>query len=218
MSTGDDAGKGAGPAGSSAQGAEHGNPDGAAGDPSPAGAGGDPPEDGILGPDEGAEDGEDPRRAAHEMLGQAHAVLSIAADEDVLPLWCPVELRPSVRATQADLALAIGRLHAEIAGGGHDRTLRGNGIGGVPGKPKRISLRYVVKRLKGVVAGTGQRLRADRGLVVRPWLRAAAGTAKSVIGSIVEGTAYGHLLTEAFDLILNGLDTCDAIDATAPTG
>jgi hypothetical protein len=180
-----------------------------------ANADGDPPDDFVLGPDDGAEDGEDPRRVAHELLGQAHAVLSIAAVEDVLRLWCPADLRESVRATQSDLALVIGRLHAYIASGDHDPALRDSGIGDVPGKPKRLSLRYIVKRLRQAVTNTGKELGANRSVTIRPWLRVAAGTAKSVVGSIVEGTAYGHLLTEAFDLILNGLDTSDAIAQSA---
>jgi hypothetical protein len=177
--------------------------------------GGEPPDDiNTLGLDAGAEDSEDPRRVAHELLGQAHAVLAIAADERVLKVWCPAELRDTVRATHADLAQAIGRAHAEVAGGEHDSRLRVNGIGGAHGKAKRWSFRAGLRRLKGLVDSTGEWLGTDRQTQVGKWLRFTAGTAKSIVQSILEGTTVGHALVEGFDLIQNGLDLSDAIVAS----
>jgi hypothetical protein len=189
--------------------------------PADSGAGfgddaGEPPDVNTLGPDAGAEDGEDPRRVAHELLGQAHAVLAIAADERVLRVWCPAELRDAVRAAHADLAQVIGRAHAEVAGGEHDERLRGNGIGGVHGKAKRWSFRAGLRRLKQTVDTAGEWLQADRQTQARAWLRFTSGTAKSIVQSILEGTTVGHALVEGFDLIQNGLDLSDAIATSAP--
>jgi hypothetical protein len=176
---------------------------------------GEPPDINTLGLDAGAEDSEDPRRVAHELLGQAHAVLAIAADERVLKVWCPAELRDAVRAAHADLAEAIGRAHAEVAGGEHDERLRGNGIGGVHGKVKRWSFRAGLRRLKQAVDTAGDWLQKDRQTQVRALLRFTAGTAKSVVQSVLEGTTVGHALVEGFELIQNGLDLSDAIVASA---
>ena len=99
-----------------------------------------PPNEAPPGPDD---DPEDPRRVAHELVALAHAVLAIAGREEVLAVWCPEHVRQSVRDSAADVAQAVGRLHAEIATGRHDAGLLAAGIGGPVGRPKRKMFRRV---------------------------------------------------------------------------
>ncbi|GAA1032448.1 hypothetical protein GCM10009557_30990 [Virgisporangium ochraceum] len=58
---------------------------------------------GPAGADEGNDqgDGDDPRRVAHEILGQSHAVLVVATSRDTVGEWCPRELQGAVRGTAA---------------------------------------------------------------------------------------------------------------------
>ena len=70
--------------------------------------------DGSEGPPPGGQspsstdDGDDPRRVAHELLAQAHAVLTIAVRDDVLREWCPPGLELVVAQTAAKVAVAVG--------------------------------------------------------------------------------------------------------------
>jgi hypothetical protein len=170
------------------------------------------------------DDPEDPRRVAHELVALAHAVLAIAGREDVLPAWCPEELRPAVRDTEASLATAIGALHAEIAGGEYDDALREAGIGGPLGRPKRKGFRRAVEGLRRLVGGVGRRmqdagaaLRGERPTAVRAWLKSAAGWGKLAVDSISSEIPGGQVLKEACEVILVGIDTLDATATLPPT-
>jgi hypothetical protein len=170
------------------------------------------------------DDPEDPRRVAHELVALAHAVLAIAGREDLLPDWCPEELRPAVRETEASLATAIGALHAEIASGEHDDALREAGIGGPLGRPKRKGFRRAVEGLRRLVGGVGRRvqdagaaLRGERPIAVRAWLKSAAGWGKLAVDSITSEIPGGQVLKEALEVILVGVDTLDAAATLPPT-
>lgn len=179
----------------------------------------DPPPDTLL---REVDDAEDPRRVAHELVGLAHAVLAIAGREDVLPHWCPEELRLSVRDSGAGLAAAIGELHAEIASGEYDVGLRAAGIGDTVGKPKRRGFRQAVEGLRRVTGRIGQGirqvgadLRADRPKAIRAWLKNAAGWGKLVIDSVASEVPGGHVVKEGLDLIRTVIEGADAV-ATLP--
>lgn len=186
----------------------------------------EPPDGGPRRPDTPGsdDDPEDPRRVAHELVGLAHAVLSIAGREDVLPHWCPDDLQPSVRESAAEVALAIGRMHAAIATGEHDTDLRAAaGIGGPVGRPKRKWFRRTVERLTRVVRAAGpaaerasEALRGQRAVAIRSWLKAGAGWGKLVIDSVASEIPGGDLIKEALETIVVGVDTMEAEAATNP--
>jgi hypothetical protein len=152
------------------------------------------------------DDEDDPRRVAHELLGQAHAVLTIAVRKEVLPTWCPPELRPSVEETTAKIATAVGEGQAAIASGRHDEALIDAGIGGVLARPKRKGLRYALERLIGEL---GHR-RKDQS---RKWLRSAAGWAKLAVTSIAKSVPGIEVVAEGLDVILSAIDTSEAVEA-----
>lgn len=110
----------------------------------------DDPPPGEPSPDSD-EDPEEPRRVAHELVAQAHAVLAIAGREDILPHWCPEDVQQSVRDSAAEIAQAVGRLHSAIASGEYDDKLRAAGIGGPVGKPKRKMFRRAVESLSRLI-------------------------------------------------------------------
>jgi hypothetical protein len=157
----------------------------------------------------GADDVDDPRRVAHELLGQAHAVLTIAARDEVLRQWCREELRPSVVDTAAKIAMAVGAAHAEIASGQHDQALIDAGIGGVLARPKRKGLRGALERLVEV-------LRLQRTDQIRAWLKSGAGWAKLAVTSIAKSVPGVEVVAEALDVILAGIDTSEAMESIAP--
>lgn len=66
---------------------------------------------------------ESARVAAHEVLGQAHALLGFALEENVLVLWCPEETLEDMRATRFPLWEAIAHCQMEVASGRHDNGL-----------------------------------------------------------------------------------------------
>ena len=154
------------------------------------------------------DDGDDPRRVAHEVLGQAHAVLVIALDDANLPHWCPPELIPDQRATRAALWDAVGKAQVLVSSGRHDVGIAGAGLGGPVSRPKRKLLRRALERLSEAVAG-------GNGVRVRRWLRVAAGAAATVTGSLAEELPGGHLLSEALEGLLSGVETVEATAAEA---
>jgi hypothetical protein len=170
------------------------------------------------------DDPEDPRRVAHELVAQAHAVLALAGRDDVLPDWCPEDLQPAVRESAAELAQAVGRLHAEIASGEYDARLREAGIGGLAGKPKRKWFRRALERLSRLVGAAdqaaqraAQALRGQQATVVRAWLKSAAGWGKLALDSISSEVPGGHIIKEALELVIVGVDTLEAEAITNPT-
>jgi hypothetical protein len=82
------------------------------------------------------EDADDSRRVAHELVGQAHAVLVLAYRDDVLALWCLPEVMEAAKNAAPELWLAIGEMQAAIAGGTHDEGIAAAGIGGRVSRPK----------------------------------------------------------------------------------
>jgi hypothetical protein len=165
------------------------------------------------------DDGEDPRRVAHELVALAHAVLTLAGRADVLAEWCPENLRDSVREAGAALAVAVGEVHVEIASGRHDDGLRGAGIGGLVGRPKRKGFRHAVEALLRVVGvraraaqDAGPTLRMERQTAVRAWLKSAANWGKLALGSISAEIPGGHVLAEALDATLAAIDTSEALE------
>ena len=64
---------------------------------------------------EQADDGDDPRRVAHELLGQAHAVLVLATRDDVLQYWCPEDLRRSFQDARGPLWIVVGISKSTLA-------------------------------------------------------------------------------------------------------
>jgi hypothetical protein len=153
------------------------------------------------------EDVEDPRRVAHELLGQAHAVLTVAVRPDVMDAWCPPELRESVLATTAQVGGAIGQAHVTVGSGDHDVRLREAGIGDAAGRPKRLGLRQALRNL--VRAVTGRRQDA-----VLRWLKISAGWGKNALSSLATAIPGAELAAEALDLVITGIDTREALDAT----
>ena len=154
---------------------------------------------------EGAADGDDPRRTAHEILGQAHALLGYAFDERVMSNWCPQELREDMRATREPLWDAIAQCHIEVASGEHDRGLRTVGLGGPLSRPKRRLLRTVLERLSNAV-------KHGRVVGVRKWLRAGAGVAATAVGSLAKEIPGGEVIVEAISGITSALDAVDALE------
>lgn len=168
-----------------------------------AGSGGAPPP--ASPPSPAPEDGDDPRRVAHEIVGQAHAVLVIAHRDDVLEHWCPADLRVAVLDARTPLWVAIGDLQAAIAGGTYDTRLIEAGIGGALSRPKRKGLRAAVEYLWKAV-------RSSRGQSVRKWLKSAAGFARTAVGSIAREIPGGEVIAEALDAVMSGLDTVEALE------
>ncbi|MGR6320722.1 hypothetical protein Q2K19_22185 [Micromonospora soli] len=93
------------------------------------------------------EQADDPRRVAHELVGQAHAVLVLAYRDAAIELWCVPELRESAVAATPYLWIAIGEMQAAIAEGGLDEGLLAGGIGGKVSRTKRGALRLALERL-----------------------------------------------------------------------
>lgn len=158
---------------------------------------------------EPVDDGDDPRRVAHELLSQAHAVLVITMREDVLVYWCPENLRESFRDTRIPLSLKVGEIQVEIGSGRQDADLLVNGIGGAVSRHKRKGLRASLERLIGV-------LRTNDGDGIRAWIRSAAGLARTAIGSLAREIPGGEFIAEALDGVLSGLDTWEAQTRTNP--
>lgn len=158
---------------------------------------------------------------AHELVGQAHAVLTIARREDVLPAWCPDELRQAVRNSAPEVDHATGRLHAAIATGQHDTNLRAAGIGGPAGRPKRKGFRRALEGLSRIVGAADQMgqnaaeaLHGRPAKVTRAWLKSAAGWGKLAIDSIASEIPGGQLIKEALEVITVGVDTLEAEEIT----
>jgi hypothetical protein len=174
-----------------------------------AGAGGDGGEHPEAA-DQQADDGDDPRRVAHELLGQAHAVLVIATRDGVIEYWCPEDLRGSFLDARDPLWIAIGNAEVEIGSGEHDAGLLQAGIGGRVSRHKRRGLRKALERLTGVVTTGNARL-------IRAWLKSAAGLARTAVGSMVREIPGGEIIAEALDGILAGIDTTEALEITQST-
>lgn len=169
-------------------------------------AGGQPPGEG-----EREDDSDDPRRVAHELLGQAHAVLVVATRDDVLRYWCPEDLQQSVKDGRIRLWVAVGDAQAGVGSGVHDQALLDNGIGGLVSRVKRRGLRAALERLMGA-------LTTQDGNRIQAWIRSAAGLARTAVGSLVREIPGGEIIGEALDGIVSGLDTLDAYkaDESAP--
>jgi hypothetical protein len=162
-----------------------------------------PPND-LSGADDLPDDGDDPRRVAHELLGQSHAVFLLALRSDVIPLWCPDELRAAVEQTSAAIVAAAGAAHVAVASGDYDDKLVDTGLGGPASRPKRLGLRLALQRLIGVLDGNAT---ADR----LPWLRSASGWAKSALESFPKLIPGAEKVKEALEVVLSGIDTIEAI-------
>jgi hypothetical protein len=155
--------------------------------------------------DDAVDEAEDPRRVAHELLGQSEAVLHLAARHDVIGHWCTDDLQPAVLSSHAELAKVFGAAHAEIGSGAFDAELLESGIGGTLGLPKRRGLRVSLERLY-------RSTRRNRGVEVRKWLRASVGWASSALGSM--GLIPGaDVIRESLEGVVAGLDTFEAARA-----
>ena|SRR5215469_2713840 len=175
------------------------------------GEGGESPPGGgqYPGGSELEDDNDDPRRVAHELLGQAHAVLVIATKDEVLHYWCPPDLHQSFRDARIPLWVTVGDAQVGIGGGSHDEALRANGIGGPLSRHKRKGLRAALQRLVAALpTGDGDGIRA--------WMRSAAGLARTAVGSLVREIPGGEIIGEALDGITAGLDTLDAHATSKP--
>jgi hypothetical protein len=152
------------------------------------------------------DDSEDPRRVAHEIVAQAHAVLFLATTNENLEHWCPQDLIDSVQESRGELWIALGELQAAIASGAYDEELRDRGIGGNLGAPKRKGLRLAVQRLQGA-------LRRKLTPGIRRWLKNSAGWAKSALGSMsfIPGA---DVVGEGLDVVVSALDTLETSQAT----
>ena len=155
------------------------------------------------------DENDDPRRVAHELLGQAHAVLVIATRDEVLQYWCPQDLHQSFRDARIPLWVTVGDAQVEIGSGQHDEALLASGIGGPVSRHKRRGLRASLERLIRVVA-------TRNGDGIRAWMRSAAGLARSAVGSLIREIPGGEIISEALDGILSGLDTLDALATKEP--
>ena len=159
---------------------------------------------------ERADDGDDPRRVAHELLGQAHAVLVIATRDEVLQYWCPEHLRGSFQDARGPLWIAVGDVQAEIGGGLHDARLQESGIGGPVSRHKRKGLREALKQLVEALSTRNAKL-------IRAWLKPAAGLARTAVGSMIREIPGGEVIAEALDGVQFGVDTIEALETERPT-
>jgi hypothetical protein len=149
-------------------------------------------------------DADDPRRVAHELVGQAHAVLVLAHRDAAIEVWCVPALRESVAAAAPDLWIAVGEMQAAIAEGWTDGDLLSAGIGGRVSRAKRGALRLATERL-------ARALGRGRAVAIRKWLKSAAGLARTAVGSMVREVPGGEIIAEALDGVLAGLDTVEAM-------
>lgn len=153
-------------------------------------------------PADGESDETDPRRTAHEVLGQTHALLHDALGE-VIPYWCPAELQSDLRATRGALAQAIGAAHAQVATGQHDQGLTELGLGGSLSRPKRNTLRLALERFTTAV-------RTMNVLAIRSWLKVGAGAAETVVGSLAKEIPGGEVISEAAGGIVAAIEAHEA--------
>jgi hypothetical protein len=128
-------------------------------------------------------DADDPRRTAHELVAQAQALLHIASQDPLLPLWWPRGV-PDVGQTFPELALKAGLAHAEIASGLHDNDLVAR-VGNPLGRPKRHLLRRLLVQIQDLVR------REAFGDAAR-WIKTAGGVASSALGSMSSSQASGQ--------------------------
>jgi hypothetical protein len=169
-----------------------------------AALGGRKPPNDPEGTDYVADDADDPRRVAHELLGQSHAVFLLALRPDVLGLWCPGELQSAVLGTKAEIVEATGLAQIAVASGDHDRDLMAAGLGGPASRPKRLGLRLALQRLINALKSDAT---ADR----LPWLRTATGWAKNALESFPKMLPHAEKIKEALEIVLSGIDTVDAM-------
>jgi len=162
--------------------------------------------------DDQADDGDDPRRVAHELLGQAHAVLVIATRDQHFQYWCPEDLRRSFRDARGQLWIAVGDAQVQIGSGQHDDGLRQAGIGGPVSRHKRKGLRKALERLAGTLA-----MPTPNKKLIRAWLKSAAGLARTAVGSMIREIPGGEVIAEALDGVLSGIDTSEALELTQST-
>lgn len=196
----------------SVESAQPGAPASGGGLPPPFGGGQPPPPPGPQSPsaDASEDDGDDPRRVAHELIGQAHAVLVVAVGDSVLPIWCPVHLRQSFLDARAEWWEAVGTIQASIASGTHDERLRADGIGGAVSRHKRKGLRYAVQRLIAAVTpgtGGGASVSSDASYRTRNWMKTAASLARTAVGSLARELPGGEIIAEALDGVISAVDT-----------
>jgi hypothetical protein len=144
-------------------------------------------------------DADDPRRIAHELVAQAQALLHIASQDPVLPLWWPRGV-PDISPAFPELALKAGLAQAEIASGRYDDALAAN-VGNPQGFFKSLLPRRLLVKIQDLVR-TGA-----PGDVVK-WLKTACGAISSVLGSMsfIPGV---ELIKEGIDLIKTGLETVE---------
>jgi hypothetical protein len=161
---------------------------------------------------EQTDDSDDPRRVAHELLGQAHAVLVIATRDAVMQYWCPEDLRGAFRDARGQLWIAVGDMQVVIGSGEHDAGLQEAGIGGPLARHKRKGLRKALERLVGVLARP-----TPNEKLIRAWLKSAAGLARTAIGSMVREVPGGEIIAEALDGVLSGIDISEALEIPGST-
>lgn len=154
-------------------------------------------------PADGESDETDPRRTAHEVLGQTHALLHDALREQVIPYWCPPELQSDLRTTRGALAEAIGAAHAQVATGQYDQGLTELGLGGALSRPKRKTLRLALERFTTAVRTTNV-------LAIRSWLKVGAGAAETVVGSLAKEIPGGEVISEAAGGIVAAIEAHEA--------
>jgi hypothetical protein len=144
-----------------------------------------------------AGDPDDPRQAAHVLVGQGEALLHIAGQDGVKEHWWPGGV-PDVRTTFQELANRAGRAHAEIASGMHDEALA-LVVGDTLGRPKVGLLRAHLVRSQDHVRGKSFERAAS-------WLKVACGIGSSALGSLsfIPGVAA---IQEGLDLIPSGMET-----------
>ena len=117
---------------------------------------------------EQADDGDDPRRVAHELLGQAHAVLVIATRDDVLQHWCPEDLRGSFQDARGPLWIVVGDLQVHI-GSGRARPR----IATV--RYRRTGLATQAQRAGKALEQLVEALTTRNAKLIQAWLKSAAG-------------------------------------------
>ena len=144
-----------------------------------------------------AGDADDPRQAAHVLVGQSEALLHIAGQSQVMEWWWPGGV-PDVRTTFQELANKAGEAHAEIASGMHDAALA-DVVGSTLGRPKVGLLRKHLVRIQDYVRGGAFEQAAS-------WLKVACGIGSSALGSLsfIPGVAA---IQEGLDLIPVGMET-----------
>jgi hypothetical protein len=155
-----------------------------------AGGGGSPTPSGPN--SAGGEDSESLRREVHALVGQVEGLLSLMRDH--IETWCVEDMRAGYEASHDRLGPAFGRMHAWVASGDYDESLREDGFAGE-------HLEFKRRGLWGALGAVWQAVKDGLWDEMPNRVGVAAQAGATVVGSVADALQLATPIKEVISLV-----------------